>query len=125
MMSSTSASSARIALYPAILSRRSSSSFLSFSCSSPVSFWSCILRIAWACSTERLNFATRAASAMSTLREALIVAITSSMFARAMRSPSRMCASASAFSSRNLVRLRITSMRWSRYACASCLSDRH
>ena len=78
-------------------------------------------RIAWAWISDRPNFATRPSFASFGSFEARISRMTASMWSRAIESPSRMCSRASAFRSRNRVRLVTTSFRKARNSSRSSL----
>ena len=65
--------------------------------------------MACACLSEREKPSMRAALAMSAVRELRIVVITASKWSRAMVSPSKICARASAFASSYFVRRVMTS----------------
>ena len=80
--------------------------------------------MAWVWISDSEKRSMSAALAASTLRDALMMRTTSSMFSMAMTRPSRMWARSSALRSSYRVRLVITSTRWSTKHLIRSLSDR-
>ena len=105
MMFNTSCSSAKIALYSAIIFCISAYSSSIFSRSRPVRRWRRMSRIACAWISVRAKRSMSWTLASLPSLAARISAMTSSMLSRAMRRPSRICALASAFFKSKMVLL--------------------
>ena len=91
----------------------SSYSDLSLSCSNPVNCLNLISTIAFAWTSESLNFLIKLFLASSAFFEAFIKAITSSILSEAIIKPSSIWHLSSAFFNSNLVLLTTTSCLWS------------
>ena len=110
-ISISSVSLSRMARSRTIVLTRSASSSTIFWRSSPVSRCSCMSRIAWAWIPVRANRSISPVRASAGARDRRISRMTASRLSRAILSPSRTWARASAFRSSNSVRRRTTPRR--------------